>query len=91
MQSLIRSKSAGVAGGRGTAGAGPGRDLLYRVPSFLNAANPLSRETGFQSRKQAVAEAARRREMWERAVDTKYMGLMEMIRPPWRFKGEVGD
>ena len=33
MQSLIRSKSAGVTGGRGTAGAGPGRDLLYR-PSF---------------------------------------------------------
>ena len=30
MQSLIRSKSAGVTGGRGTAGAGPGRDLLYR-------------------------------------------------------------
>ena len=27
MQSLIRSKSAGVTGGRGTAGAGPGRDL----------------------------------------------------------------
>ena len=63
----------------------------FRVPSLLNAADPLSRETGFQSRKQAVAEAARRREMWEKAVDTKYMGLMEMIRPPWRFKGEVGD
>ena len=31
MQSLIRSKSAGVAGGRGTAGAGPGRDLLYYI------------------------------------------------------------
>ena len=31
MQSLIRSKSAGVTGGRGTAGAGPGRDLLYAV------------------------------------------------------------
>ena len=30
MQSLIRSESAGVTGGRGTAGAGPGRDLLYR-------------------------------------------------------------
>ena len=30
MQSLIRSKSAGVTGGRGTAGAGPGRDLLYQ-------------------------------------------------------------
>ena len=30
MQSLIRSKSAGVTGGRGTAGAGPGRDLLYK-------------------------------------------------------------
>ena len=29
MQSLIRSKSAGVTGGRGTAGAGPDRDLLY--------------------------------------------------------------
>ena len=29
MQSLIRSKSAGFTGGRGTAGAGPGRDLLY--------------------------------------------------------------
>ena len=32
MQSLIRSKSAGVTGGRGTAGAGPGRDLLYYCP-----------------------------------------------------------
>ena len=32
MQSLIRSKSAGVTGGRGTAGAGPGRDLLYHLP-----------------------------------------------------------
>ena len=31
MQSLIRSKSAGVTGGRGTAGAGPGRDLLYNA------------------------------------------------------------
>ena len=29
MQSLIQSKSAGVTGGRGTAGAGRGRDLLY--------------------------------------------------------------
>ena len=29
MQSLIQSKSAGVTGGRGTAGASPGRDLLY--------------------------------------------------------------
>ena len=32
MQSLIRSKSAGVTGGRGTAGAAPGRDLLYLLP-----------------------------------------------------------
>ena len=31
MQSLIRSKSAGVTGERGTAGAGPGRDLLYNI------------------------------------------------------------
>ena len=30
MQALIRSKSAGITGGRGTAGAGPGRDLLYQ-------------------------------------------------------------
>ena len=29
MQWLIRSKSAGVTGRRGTAGAGPGRDLLF--------------------------------------------------------------
>ena len=29
MQALIQSKSAGVTGGRGTAGAGPGRDLLF--------------------------------------------------------------
>ena len=34
MQSLIRSKSAGVTGGRGTAGAGPGRDLLYHLGRF---------------------------------------------------------
>ena len=32
MQALIRSKSAGITGGRGTAGAGPGRDLLYWAP-----------------------------------------------------------
>ena len=62
----------------------------FRVPSFLNAADPLSRETGFQSRKQAIAEAARRREMWERAVDTKYVGLMEMIRPPVEIQGGGG-
>ena len=31
MQSLIRSESAGVTGGRGTVGAGPGRDLLYTL------------------------------------------------------------
>ena len=31
MQNLVRSKTVGVTGngGRGTAGAGPGRDLLY--------------------------------------------------------------
>ena len=31
MQNLVRSKTIGVTGngGRGTAGAGPGRDLLY--------------------------------------------------------------
>ena len=37
MQSLIRSKSAGVTGGRGTAGAGSGRDLLYRETSESKA------------------------------------------------------
>ena len=33
MQNLVRSKTIGVTGngGRGTAGAGPGRDLLYNV------------------------------------------------------------
>ena len=34
MQALIRSKSAGITGGRGTAGAGPGRDLLYCPPHY---------------------------------------------------------
>ena len=31
MQNLVRSKTIGVTGngGRGTAGAGPGRDLIY--------------------------------------------------------------
>ena len=29
MQGLVRSRTMGVTGGRGTAGAGPGRDLLY--------------------------------------------------------------
>ena len=37
MQSLIRSKSAGVTGGRGTAGAGPGRDLLPLALNELGA------------------------------------------------------
>ena len=33
MQNLVRSKTIGVTGncGRATAGAGPGRDLLYSV------------------------------------------------------------
>ena len=49
MQSLIRSKSAGVTGGRGTAGAGPGRDLLYAIKkgrkgcSVCQACNPDNR------------------------------------------------
>ena len=37
MQSLIRSISAGVTGGRGTAGAGPGRDLLYTSAANTHA------------------------------------------------------
>ena len=37
MQALIRSKSAGITGGRGTAGAGPGRDLLYSFADVLVA------------------------------------------------------
>ena len=44
MQSLIRSKSAGVTGGRGTAGAGPGRDLLWNnrhsVPTHIPIPGP---------------------------------------------------
>ena len=51
MQSLIRSKSAGVTGGRGTAGAGPGRNPLngsrgvpaaptYRRPGNLGPYEP---------------------------------------------------
>ena len=41
MQSLIRSKLAGVTGGRGTAGAGPGRDLLYWMLQ-MGSLSPLS-------------------------------------------------
>ena len=44
MQSLIRSKSAGVTGGRGTAGAGPGRDLLYGSRGLPAA--PTNRRSG---------------------------------------------
>ena len=35
MQALIRSKSAGVTGGRGTAGAGPGRDNARKFKGLL--------------------------------------------------------
>ena len=38
MQSLIRSKSAGATGGRGTAVAGPGRDLLQDEQGHLQHA-----------------------------------------------------
>ena len=34
MQALIRSKSAGIIGGRGTAGAGPGKDLRKQIAEF---------------------------------------------------------
>ena len=41
MQNLVRSKTLGVTGygGRGTAGAGPGRDLLYRVQQNTKGQN----------------------------------------------------
>ena len=43
MQNLVRSKTIGVTGngGRGTAGAGPGRDLFYgsRVMCLLDRLN----------------------------------------------------
>ena len=34
----------------------------------------------------AIAEAERRWEMWAKATDVKYKGLVEMIQPPCRFK-----
>ena len=43
MQSLIRSKSAGVTGGRGTAGAGPGRDLSYKPSKCAQLSVPKKR------------------------------------------------
>ena len=43
MQSLILSKSAGVTGGRGTAGAGPGTDLsLFTDASGESAVTPIT-------------------------------------------------
>ena len=50
MQSLIRSKSAGVTGGRGTAGAGPGRDLLYSPPATPAAPSARNGEVKTQQR-----------------------------------------
>ena len=49
MQNLVRSKTIGVTenGGRGTAGAGPGRDLLYRL-SLLGMAEKLGCSGGGQ-------------------------------------------
>ena len=44
MQALIRSKSAGVTGGRSTAGAGPGRDLLYNMKRGGSARTAEKRE-----------------------------------------------
>ena len=62
----------------------------FRVCSAFNPADPLSRETCFQSRRQAVHEAERRRHMWEKAAGDRYNGLAEMIRPPWRFRNSAG-
>ena len=57
MQSLIRSKSAGVTGGRGTAGAGPGRDLLYSGPPTPSSA---AQRSG--SQRSAAARSATQRQ-----------------------------
>ena len=47
MQALIRSKSAGITGGRGTAGAGPGRDLLYiHYMGLMLEPHPTARHSG---------------------------------------------
>ena len=48
----------------------------------LNPADPLSRETCFQSSWQAVLEAERRRSMWAQAAGGQYNGLAEMPPPP---------
>ena len=61
-----------------------------RVSSALNPADPLSRETCFQSRRQAVKVAEWRRRMWAQAADERYNGLAEMIPPPWRFRNSAG-
>ena len=57
----------------------------FRVCSAFYPADSLSRETCFQSRRQAVHEAERRRHMWEKAAGDRYNGLAEMIRPPLAF------
>ena len=48
MQNLVRSKTIGVTGngGRGTAGAGPGRDLLLKTPPIVGALSPKIVEMG---------------------------------------------
>ena len=52
MQSLIRSKSAGVTGGRGTAGAGPGRTFFrgrrvkHPCPTLMHGGSTAHHQAG---------------------------------------------
>ena len=62
MQSLIRSKSAGVTGGRGTAGAGPGRDLLYRYVKWAGKTRGRREKRGPRPFSDLVGRAGRPRE-----------------------------
>ena len=77
MQSLIRSKSAGVTGGRGTAGVGPGRDLLYmqHLDRLDNAKDGLEEDVAGILDDQSAAE----RDMVElRAQQDRYREKLEM-------------
>ena len=83
MQSLIRSKSAGVTGGRGTAGAGPGRDLLY-CPVGLHALWGLRAAGSVGGRPQGGWPATVVRGVWCQALSLPRLPVLWGGQPGFR-------
>ena len=91
MQALIRSKSAGITGGRGTAGAGPGRDLLYEYVAPLRpllsmrVEDPVDEELDPRSRLREYVDSKRK-------LVAKKLCYAKPVRSSWPLKqGRMGD